>query len=115
LLTCNIGWMATRSYAKAIEDTWLRRQLIEVSEEMANAAYGGDDVVVGQDARIMLDNACKGAAAQKARLRPRAGCDCPRASAPARCLAGYVTIPSLLETLVLHTADIRADRLAWLL
>lgn len=56
LLTCNIGWMVTRSYAKAIEDTWLRRQLIEASEAMANAAYGAD---IGRDARDLVNDAAE--------------------------------------------------------
>jgi replicative DNA helicase len=56
LLTCNIGWQTTISYAKAIEDTWLRRQLIDVSEEMATAAYGGD---IGRDARDIVDEAAE--------------------------------------------------------
>lgn len=42
LLTANIGWMATRSYAQAIYDTWLRRQLIDASAEIMETAYGTD-------------------------------------------------------------------------
>jgi len=56
LLNANIGWMTTGTYAKTIYDTWMRRQLINVSEDIANAAFGEEP---GADVTKMVDNAAE--------------------------------------------------------
>jgi hypothetical protein len=68
------GAHCRRSHCRSRRDTFLRLKLIEVSEEMANAAYGED---IDQDARIMLDNACEAVLALGDRLATTAiGCSC---------------------------------------
>jgi replicative DNA helicase len=82
LLTC-IGWMATSSYAKAIYDTWLRRQMIDTSEQMADAPYGGD---LGEDPRKLVDDAAEAVLALGNHSASKRGTDfaTAAAAAPAR-------------------------------
>ena len=56
LLTCNIGWMATSAYAKAIHDTWLRRQLIDIGADVTDQAFGAEP---GADATELVTRAAE--------------------------------------------------------
>jgi replicative DNA helicase len=54
LLSAGIGWLSAGEYARAIYDTWLRRELIYAGEDVTSAAYGDEP---GADVQKMLDNA----------------------------------------------------------
>lgn len=61
LLTAMVGIINAGDYAKAVRDTWLRRELIDVGEILVNAAFGdGSDMVnpvrCAMDAVAMIDS-----------------------------------------------------------
>ena len=47
LLTAMVGIINAGEYGRAIHDTWLRRQLIDVGEEVVNNAFGADPELAG--------------------------------------------------------------------
>ncbi len=47
LLNAMVGIINAGEYGRAIHDTWLRRQLIEVGEEVVNNAFGADPELAG--------------------------------------------------------------------
>ena len=48
LLTAMVGIINAGEYGRAIHDAWLRRQLIEVGEEVVNNAFGADPEMDGK-------------------------------------------------------------------
>ena len=56
LITANVGWLTTDAYAAAIHDTWVRRQLIDISQDTAQAAFGEEP---GADVTKMVNNAAE--------------------------------------------------------
>jgi replicative DNA helicase len=49
LLTAMVGIINAGEYGRAIHDAWLRRQLIDVGEEVVNNAFGADAELNGSD------------------------------------------------------------------
>ena len=49
LLTAMVGIINAGEYGRAIHDSWLRRQLIDVGEEVVNNAFGADPDLDGGD------------------------------------------------------------------
>ena len=54
LLSAMVGIINAGEYGRAIHDTWLRRQLIDLGEEVTNEAYGSEE---GKDAASVLEGA----------------------------------------------------------
>ncbi len=71
LLTAMVGIINAGEYGRAIHDTWLRRELIEVGEEVVNNAFGADAELDGKQQveaaeQRLFDIADKGASAAAA-------------------------------------------------
>ena len=49
LLTAMVGIINASEYGRAIHDTWLRRQLIDIGETVVNNAFGMDATLAGSD------------------------------------------------------------------
>ena len=49
LLTAMVGIINAGEYGRAIHDTWLRRQLIDIGETVVNNAFGMDATLAGSD------------------------------------------------------------------
>ena len=67
LLTAMVGIINAGEYGRAIHDSWLRRELIEVGEEVVNNAFGADAEMDGKQQveaaeQRLFDIADKGAA-----------------------------------------------------
>ena len=67
LLTAMVGIINAGEYGRAIHDAWLRRELIEVGEEVVNNAFGADPELDGRSQveaaeQRLFDIADKGAA-----------------------------------------------------
>jgi replicative DNA helicase len=70
LLTAMVGIINAGEYGRAIHDAWLRRELIEVGEEVVNNAFGADPELDGRlqveaAEQRLFDIADKGAASGK--------------------------------------------------
>ena len=50
LLTAMIGIINAGDYGKAVLDTWMRRQLIDIGETVVNNAFGADPELDGATA-----------------------------------------------------------------
>ena len=44
LMTASPGWMMARPYADAVIDAWTRRELVALSNDLAAAVHGGQDL-----------------------------------------------------------------------
>ena len=49
LLTAMVGIINAGDYGKAIKDAWLRRQLIDIGEQVVNNAFGADPELAAKD------------------------------------------------------------------
>ena len=57
LLTAMVGIISAGEYGRAVHDTWLRRQLIDLGETVVNMAFGADP---DQDGNAVLGQALEG-------------------------------------------------------
>ncbi len=78
LLTAMVGIINAGEYGRAIHDAWLRRQLIDVGEEVVNNAFGADPEMDGKTRSRRPSRRCSTSptrAASRRLHRLRAGAD----------------------------------------